>query len=62
MVVKVRKWEYCRPAHIPDGVTEFVHPCGCKEYEEEGVWLLKQCPRHERETNDLIKRFQKEIK
>jgi len=56
---KVKKWKYSRPPHIPEGQTEFLHPCGCEEYEEDGVWYLKQCTRHKIETDALIGRIQK---
>ena len=61
MTVEVKKWKYSRPPHIPEGETEFVHPCGCREYEEDGIWSLKQCRKHRIETEALIRRVSQEI-
>jgi len=57
MSVKIEKWKYSRPPHIPEGQREFLHPCGCKEYEEDGVWHLKQCPGHQIEIDALVRRL-----
>ena len=60
IVIEVKSWKYSRPPHIPEGETEFTHSCGCREYEEDGVWTLKQCPKHKAETDALIEKL-KEI-
>jgi len=54
-VIEVKKWKYSKPPHVPEGQTEFTHPCGCKEYEEDCVWYLRQCGKHKTETDALIK-------
>jgi len=55
--IEVKEWEYSRPPHIPEGQREFLHPCGCKEYEEAGVWYLKRCPEHQIKMDALIRRL-----
>lgn len=61
MVIEVKKWKYTRPPHIPEGQTEFTYSCGCKEYEEDGIWFLKRCPRHKAETDALIERLRERM-
>ena len=61
VTVEVKKWKYSRPLHIPEGVKEVIHPCGCKEYEENGIWYVKRCPKHKLETDALIKKIAREI-
>jgi hypothetical protein len=58
--IEVREWKYSRPKHIPEGVKELLHACGCREYEKDGVWYLNQCPAHKMETDSLIESLGKE--
>ncbi len=58
MTFAVKRWKYARPPGIPDDLTDIVYPCGCGEYEEDGVWWMKQCPKHKQELKDRLKRRQ----
>ena len=61
MVIEVKKWKYSKPPHVPEGQKEFTHLCGCREYEEDGVWHLRQCSKHKTETDALIERLRKKM-
>ena len=61
MVIEVKSWKYTRPPWIPEGRTQFGHPCGCREYEEDGVWTLEQCPKHKAETDALIESLRERL-
>jgi len=60
--VKVSSWEYTKPSWVPEGATEYVHPCGCRDVLKDCVWYAEQCPKHKAETNALIQRLQKTSK
>ena len=62
MTIEVESWKYCRPTYIPEDVKELVHPCGCREYEKDGIWIIGQCAKHKTETGDLIEEILKQTR
>ena len=60
-MIEVKNWKYTKPPWIPEGLKEFLHPCGCKDYEKDGVWYAKQCPKHKAETDALIEKLKERL-
>ena len=60
--IEVKTWKYTRPPWVPEGLSNFIHPCGCKDYEENGVWYAQQCPKHKAETDRLIEKVRAQLK
>jgi len=60
--IEVTGWKYSRPPWIPEGATEYIHPCGCKDVlKESGIWYSEQCLQHKAESDQLVKNIRKQL-
>jgi hypothetical protein len=59
--IEVTGWKYSKPPWIPEGATEYVHPCGCMDILKDGVWYSEQCSKHKAETDQLVEKVRKQL-
>jgi hypothetical protein len=60
--IEVTGWKYAKPPWIPEGATEYVHLCGCRDVlKEDGVWYGEQCSKHKAETDQLVDKIRKQL-